>query len=299
MKAASFFVFATIFTMPIGAFAAGGLLLKDAIPAAHCNDPEVRLLIAQGHNFSCFTDDDAVTARVCTISGKCEVPKVPEEAGPGTAERWRAFGKQLFERARAVKISAEDFAFTLLPQFIRERGTQVNTFLGTFIPANRAVPEYREAAKEVNVEEMRNKDAEKYETYISRSRLLQGACESGAKVPGVFALFVPLLPKTDCPSWGTTIVGSEKIKKEERNTPLWIKAEPSLVLLGERTTVHWGAGKGMLPHTCAVLGPGLALRSDEGSASTIPITRSASFTFTCVATNGATTTVSTTVDLAL
>lgn len=294
------FVVTLALLLPGSVIAAETLPLKDAVPASHCSDPEMRLLTSQGHSFSCFTDDDAVTPRVCTISGKCETPKISEKTGPSTTERWLAFGTRTLDKVLVMKVAAEDFAFTLLPQFIRERSTRIDAFFGAFAPANRAMPEVHESVKDfLSQGGKKSAGGETYEAYVSRTRMLQGGCDNSARVPGVFALLVPLFPQSNCRTWGNTVLGSEKIKNEERNTPQWIRAEPSLVLLGERATMHWGVGNGALPHSCAVLGPGLALRSDAGSASTIPITRPATFTLTCITLNGATTSVSTTIDLAL
>lgn len=275
--------------------------LSDAVSAEHCKDYQIRELTSEWQQFPCFTDDGSVVPKACTISGKCEAIKNMEST-TSKVERWFAIGRNALSRARRIQVIAEDFAFSIMPRFIREKAdwdnTDVNPF-GRSAEVEYTIEEKKAAARLLSGTSASEKN-EKYELYISHKRLLQKMCDIGPTVSGTFSFLVPLFPQAiNCRSWGSTIVKDKKIEKEHMSEPLWITASPSVVLLNERATIHWGSGTDMVSHTCVVLGPGLTEQGAQGSASTIPITKSATFTLTCVRTNGVTTTVSTTVDSAL
>lgn len=79
---------------------------------------------------------------------------------------------------------------------------------------------------------------------------------------------------------------------------LSIWAEPKEASLGSRVEVYWSASD-VVADTCIVRGPSFNERGATGGAATVPIYDPSTFTLSCLARDGATTTASVIVDLAL
>ncbi len=273
-----------------------GLPLSDVLPSSYCKDYEIRQLVSKGQHFKCFIEEEGVTGETkeCTISGKCQTVSVRESTIEKNIDKWAILWGQAKEIIRTTRVVFEDAALTFMPKFIQERviwSDAGNNLFGRSASAGRATTT-QDARK-------RTAEAERstYETYIADKRVIKKVCESAPALPGVFSLLVPLFPQsTACRPRGA--VAAKNNTARNAGVPIWIMAEPGIVSLGERAVLSWGAGQNMLAHTCAVLGPGLKMQSAEGSASTVPITKTTTFTFTCVRLDGATTSVSTTIDLA-
>lgn len=82
------------------------------------------------------------------------------------------------------------------------------------------------------------------------------------------------------------------------NPKLTIAAEPAAVQLNSRTVIRWSS-QDVVPESCTVKGPSFSERGSFGVASTVPINDTSTFTFSCMGLDGATTTQTLAVDLAI
>ena len=276
--------------------ATAGLPLADMLSSAHCKDYEIRQLVSKGQHFKCFIEEEGVTeeTKECTISGKCQAVSVRESAIAKGIDRWAIFWVQAIETIRTTRVVFEDAAFTLMPNFIRERAVWSDASNNIFgRSASDRTTTTPDAPPRVAEAELGT-----YEKYIKDRSVIEKMCESAPVVPGVFSFLIPLFPEsTACRPRGAVYAKNSTVKNT--SAPIWITADPVIVGLGERATLSWGAGQDVVALTCAVLGPGLKTQSVSGSAVTVPVTKATTFTFTCMRLDGATTSVSTTIDLAV
>ena len=265
-----FLVVSILCTLPQGVFAAE---MPWVVGEHTCKDAAVQELVAGGQVVECQIAESGKIG-ACTISGKCrEVVNEVRIAGPSPLGKF------------AVLVSQKtNSVFNRVGDTITSLGSSEGVAVGGGARPFGTSKESDDQQKESSAS-----------GGITVRALL---CAPQAYIPSFVARLIPNYPLgTLCGKAEPEVkqlefgavaekrAAQKSIELEVPDSGLFIIADPSVVSLGGRAEIRWGAAK-VEPGSCTVTGPGMKERGNWGSASTPAIFETVRFTLICMGLDG-------------
>ncbi len=265
-----FLVASILCALPQGVFAAE---MPWVVGEHTCKDTAVQELVAGGQVVECQIAESGKVG-ACTVSGKCrEAVHEVRVAGPSSLGKF------------AVLVSQKtNSVFNRVGDTITSLGSLEDAALGG---GARPFGSSKEG------------DGQQKESSVSGGMTVRALlCAPQAYIPSFVARLIPTYPlgslcgkpepEVKQLEFGAVVEKRASQKALELETPdsgLFIIADPSVVSLGGRAEIRWGAAK-VEPGSCTVSGPGMKERGNWGSASTPAIFETVRFTLTCMGLDG-------------